>query len=292
MTQKPTVHSFFDPQTFTISHVVADSVTKKAVIIDSVLDFDPSSGKLSHESADKILELVGKEGYVVEWILETHVHADHITAAQYLKQELGGKIAIGERITEVQRTFAAVFNLPKDFPTDGSQFDRLWKDGEIFKLGSLEVRVMATPGHTPADVSYLIGDALFVGDTIFMPDYGTARCDFPGGSALTLFDSIRALYTLPPETRVFLCHDYPSPSRGEYRWETTILEQKQENIHVSERVEKNAFVQLREERDRTLGMPKLIIPSIQINIRAGALPDPEENGIVYLKVPINGVFAK
>lgn len=292
MAQKPIVHSFFDPQTFTISHVVADSVAKKAVIIDSVLDFDPSSGRLSHESADNILELVRKEDYVVEWILETHAHADHITAAHYLKRELGGKIAIGERITEVQHIFAGVFNLPKDFSTDGSQFDRLWKDEDTFKLGSLEVRVMATPGHTPADVSYLIGDALFVGDTIFMPDYGTARCDFPGGSALTLFDSIRVLYTLPHETRVFLCHDYLPLSRSEYRWETTLLKQKNENIHVSERVEKEAFIQMREMRDRTLGMPKLIIPSIQINIRAGALPDPEENGIIYLKVPVNGAFAK
>lgn len=292
MTQNPIVHSFFDPQTFTTSHVVADLVTKNAAIIDSVLDFDPSNGRLSHEGADKILELVRREGYAVEWILETHVHADHVTAAQYLKRVLGGKIAIGERISEVQRIFSSVFNVSKDFPTDGSQFDRLWKDGETFKLGSLEVRVMATPGHTPADVSYLIGDALFVGDTMFMPDYGTARCDFPGGSAQTLFESIHRLYTLPHETRMFLCHDYLPPSRSEYRWETTLFKQKNENIHVSEHVERDTFTQMREERDRALGMPKLIIPSIQINIRAGALPDPEENGIVYLKVPVNGAFVK
>lgn len=288
----PQVHSFFDPQTYTVTHVVADPDTKDAVIIDSVLDFDPVSGKLSHESADQVLALVRDKGYRVQWILETHAHADHVTAAQYLKQELGGQIAIGERITEVQAVFAKVFDLPKNFPTDGSQFDRLWKDGDTFAIGTLEARVIATPGHTPADVSYLIGDALFVGDTIFMPDYGTARCDFPGGNAEQLFDSIRRLYALPNNTRVFLCHDYIPETRQDYRWETTIFGQKQENIHVAEHIEKDAFVQMRETRDGTLGMPKLIIPSIQINIRAGALPEPGENGVSYLKVPVNGVFAR
>ncbi len=292
MTQKPFVHSFFDKNTFTISHLVADPVTKHAAIIDSVLDFDPVNGKLSQESADRILEVVQKEGYTVDWILETHAHADHVTAAQYLKGTLGGKVAIGERITEVQAIFAKAFHFSKEFPINGSQFDRLWKDGETFTIGSIEGRVIATPGHTPADVSYLIGDALFVGDTIFMPDYGTARCDFPGGNAGVLFDSIRTLYALPHETRVFLCHDYLPLSRKEYRWETTILDQKLGNIHVPENQEKTAFTQMREERDRTLGMPRLIIPSIQINIRAGALPESEEDGTVYLKVPVNSVFAK
>ncbi len=292
MVQKPLVHSFFDQNTFTISHLVADPATKHAAIIDSVLDFDPASGRLSQESADRMREIVQKEGYTIDWILETHAHADHVTAAQYLKQTLGGKTAIGERITEVQAIFAKAFNPSKAFSADGSQFDHLWKDGETFSIGSLEGRVIATPGHTPADVSYLIGDALFVGDTIFMPDYGTARCDFPGGDAGVLFDSIRTLYTLPEETRVFLCHDYLSPSRQEYQWQTTIFDQKMMNIHIPHHQEKAAFIQMREERDRALGMPKLIIPSIQINIRAGTLPDPDENGIVYLKVPINGAFAK
>lgn len=290
MAQRPVVHSFFDQHTFTISHLVADPTTKHAVIIDSVLDFDPASGRLSPESAERMREVVEQEGYTIDWILETHAHADHVTAAQYLKQALGGKIAIGERIKEVQAIFAKVFNLSKEFPTDGSQFDHLWKDGETFMIGSLQGRVMATPGHTPADVSYLIGDALFVGDTIFMPDYGTARCDFPGGDAGALFESIQTLYTLPGQTRVFLCHDYLSPSRQEYQWQTTIIDQKMTNIHVPEHQDKIAFIQMREERDRALGMPRLIIPSIQINIRAGALPDPEENGIVYLKTPVNGAF--
>lgn len=288
---KPRVHSFFDPQTYTITHVVADPDTKDAVIIDSVLDFDVASGKISYENADKVVSLVREERYRIHWILETHAHADHVTAAQYLKQELGGQIAIGERITDVQKVFANVFDLPQDFPTDGSQFDRLWKEGDVFTVGTLEARVIATPGHTPADVSYLIGDALFVGDTIFMPDYGTARCDFPGGSAELLFDSIRHLYTLPSETRVFLCHDYLPKTRSDYRWETTIGGQRQGNIHVAEHIEKDVFVQMRETRDGALGMPKLIIPSIQINIRAGALPEPAANGVSYLKTPVNGAFA-
>lgn len=288
----PLVHSFFDPETSTITHLVADPETKQAAIIDSVLDFDAASGKLSHEQADKVIELVREAGYRVQWILETHAHADHVTAAQYLKQELGGQVAIGERITDVQKVFASVFDLPESFPTDGRQFDHLWKDGDAFKIGSVEARVIATPGHTPADVSYLIGGNLFVWDTIFMPDYGTARCDFPGGNAETLYDSIRHLYTLPNETRVFLCHDYLPETRHDYRWETTISGQKQQNIHVAEHIEKAAFVRMREARDGSLGMPKLIIPSIQINIRAGTLPEPAANRISYLKLPVNGVFAQ
>lgn len=241
MSQKPIIHSFFDKDTFTISHLVADPTTKRAAIIDSVLDFDPANGKLFQDNADRILRVIKKEGYTIDWILETHAHADHVTAAQYLKETLGGRVAIGEYITEVQAIFAGVFNLPKEFPTDGSQFDHLWKDGDTFTIGSLQGRVIATPGHTPADVSYLIGDALFVGDTIFMPDYGTARCDFPGGDAGVLFDSIRTLYTLPHETRVFLCHDYLPSSRKEYQWETTILDQKSRNVHVPENQEKKGI---------------------------------------------------
>jgi glyoxylase-like metal-dependent hydrolase (beta-lactamase superfamily II) len=291
MTIKPIVHSFFDPQTYTITHLVVDPETNEAAIIDSVLDYDVVTGKISHESADKVIEMVRERGYRLQWILETHAHADHVTAAQYLKQQLGGRIAIGERITDVQKVFTNVFHLGPDFPTDGRQFDHLWKDGELFHVGSIEARVLTTPGHTPADVTYLIGDAAFVGDTIFMPDYGTARCDFPEGSAELLFDSVRRLYTLPDDVRVFLCHDYLPETRAEYRWETTVSAEKQQNIHVAERINKDAFVQMRQARDKTLGMPRLIIPSIQINIRAGVVPEPEENGISYLKVPINGVFA-
>lgn len=290
--QKPIVHSFFDHKTYTITYIVADPVTREAAIIDSVLDYDPDSGKLSHESADQVLALMRQEGYQLTWILETHAHADHITAAQYLKQQLGGKTAIGERITDVQSVFVNAFHLGATVATNGSQFDHLWKDGETFSVGSLDGKVLFTPGHTPADVSYVIGDAAFVGDTFFMPDYGTARCDFPGGSAVALFHSIQRLYELPDETRLFLCHDYLSETRKAYHWETTILRQKQENIHVAKHISLQEFVQMREARDKTLAVPKLIIPSIQINIRAGDLPEPEGNGIVYLKVPVNGAFAR
>lgn len=286
------VHSFFDAQTYTITHVVADPETKEAAIIDSVLDYDLVTGKTSYESATKVIDLIHAEGYRVQWILETHAHADHVTAAQYLKQQLGGRVSIGEHICDVQKVFADVFQLGATFPADGRQFDHLWKDGETFRIGSIEARVIATPGHTPADVTYVIGDAAFVGDTIFMPDYGTARCDFPGGSADTLFDSIRRVYELPDETRVFLCHDYLPEARAEYCWETTLLEQKKSNVHVAESVEKDVFVQLRRSRDKGLGMPRLIIPSIQINIHAGNLPEPEGNGVSYLKVPLNGAFAR
>ncbi len=288
----PLVHSFFDKPTFTVTHIVADPATKEAVIIDSVMDYDPASGTLSHESADLLLALVREQGYVVRWILETHAHADHVTAAPYLQQVLGAKIAIGERIREVQAVFSSVFHLEDEAVHDGQYFDHLWKDGERFQVGSIEARVIDTPGHTPADVSYLIGDALFVGDTIFLQDYGTARCDFPGGNAETLFDSIQKLYTLPDETRMFLCHDYLPSARSDYRWETTIGTQRASNIHVPASASKETFVAQRTTRDATLGMPRLIIPSIQLNIRAGHLPKAESNGIVYLKVPVNGAFAK
>ncbi len=292
MSIKPVVHSFFDPQTFTITHVVADPTTKEAAIIDSVLDYDLVTGKTSYECATKVIDLVRVEGYRVQWILETHAHADHVTAAQYLKQKLGGTVAIGERITDVQKVFADVFHLGATFSTDGRQFDHLWKDGETFHVGSMNASVIATPGHTPADVTYVIGDASFVGDTIFMPDYGTARCDFPGGNAETLFDSIRRVYELPEETRLFMCHDYLPEGRAEYYWETTLMEQKKSNVHVSASVDKDTFVEIRRSRDKKMGMPRLIIPSIQINIRAGNVPEPDENGVSYLKVPLNGAFAK
>ncbi|MBP6944635.1 MBL fold metallo-hydrolase [Patescibacteria group bacterium] len=291
MSTQPKIHSFFDPHTYTVTHVVADPETHAAAIIDSVLDYDPVTGGISHESADKVVDLIRAEGYRVDWILETHAHADHVTAAYYLKQQLGGQIAIGGRITEVQQVFVNIFNLGAEVGVDGRQFDHLWKDEEVFRVGSIEARVLATPGHTPADVTYLIGDAAFVGDTMFMPDYGTARCDFPGGNAQILFDSVQRLYTLPDETRVFLCHDYLPETRTDYHWETTILNQKQQNIHVAERIQKEAFVQMRHARDKELALPRLIIPSIQINIRAGALPESASNGIAYLKVPINSIFA-
>ncbi len=271
--------------------MVADPETHAAAIIDSVLDYDLVTGKITHQSANKVIDLIRAEGYQVDWILETHAHADHVTAAHYLKQQLGGQIAIGERISEVQQVFAKVFNLREEVGVDGRQFDHLWKDEEVFRIGSIEARVLATPGHTPADVTYLIGDTAFVGDTIFMPDYGTARCDFPGGNAETLFDSVQRLYTLPDETRVFLCHDYIPETRTDYRWETRILTQKQHNIHIAEHIKKEAFVQMRQARDKELAMPKLIVPSIQINIRAGALPEPANNGISYVKVPLNSIFA-
>ena len=290
--KNPIVHSFFDKATFTVSHVVADPETKKAAIIDSVMDFDPVDGQLSHGSADRIVELVNREGYEVVYILETHAHADHVTAAQYLKEKYKAPVAIGERITKVQEVFKTVYNEPDTFKTDGSQFDHLWRDGEEFSIGSLTGKVIFTPGHTPADVSYLIGDALFVGDSIFMPDYGTARCDFPGGDATVLYSSIQDLYALPNETRVYLCHDYLPAGRGVYTYSTTLGEEKQKNIHVHEGVSEEEFVTMRNNRDRTLSMPRLIIPSIQINIRAGHLPVAEANGVSYLKTPVNGPFVK
>lgn len=289
--QKPLVHAFFDPHTNTISYIVADEETKDAVIIDSVLDYESASGKISYENAKKIIEKVHYEKYTVRYILETHAHADHLTAAQYLKKELGGVVAIGENIIAVQKTFANAFNLP-NLPTDGSQFDRLWKHQETFSVGSLTATVLEVPGHTPADVAYLIGDALFVGDTLFMPDYGTARCDFPGGSAETLYESIQSIYRLPRETRMFLCHDYLPETRTTYIWETNVEEQQEYNIHVNTLTNQEHFVRMRKERDEKLTMPKLIIPALQINIRAGHLPEKEENGISYLKIPLNGAFSK
>ncbi len=286
-TPHPTVASFFDSATNTVTHVVSDPLTRHAAIIDSVMNFDAAAGRISYESADIIAAYVKSHDLTVEWILETHVHADHLSAAPYLQEITGGKIAIGERIMDVQHTFGKVFNAGTEFARDGSQFDRLWKDGDEFTIGSLSARVMFTPGHTPADVSYVIEDAVFVGDTLFMPDYGSARCDFPGGDAAALFDSIQRIFALPDKTRMYMCHDYLPEGRNEYVWETTVGDQRRANVHVRLGVEKADFVQTRIERDKKLGMPKLIIPSLQVNMRAGHLPEPEENGTRYLKVPIN-----
>ncbi len=287
MTTNPDVKGFFDPDTFTISYVISDPATNKAAILDSVLDFDPKSGRTATKSADDVLAYMKEKRLDVEWILETHAHADHLSAAPYLKDKLGqGKVAIGEHITTVQETFKKVFNAEPAFATDGSQFDHLFRDGETFKIGNLEARVMHTPGHTPACLSYVIGDAVFVGDTLFMHDYGTARCDFPAGDAATLYRSIQKIFALPDDTRMFLCHDY-QPGEREPAWETTVGEQKAKNIHIHEGVSEAEFVRMRTERDKTLDMPVLILPSVQVNMRAGHLPPAEDNGVVYLKLPVD-----
>jgi Zn-dependent hydrolases, including glyoxylases len=280
------VDSFFDPATSTISHVVTEPNGRKCAVVDSVLDFDPASGRTRTDSADRIVAHIEARGLEVEWILETHAHADHLSAARYLQSRLGGRIAIGARITEVQKIFREVFNLERTFNTDGRQFDRLFVDGETFAIGRLPVRVMYTPGHTPACCTYVMGEVAFVGDTLFMPDSGTARADFPGGDARLLYRSIRKILALPPQTRLFMCHDY-QPGGREPRWETTVAEQRARNIHVGGGRSEEEFVALRTARDRTLDVPQLLIPSIQINIRAGDLPPPEDNGVRYLKVPLN-----
>jgi glyoxylase-like metal-dependent hydrolase (beta-lactamase superfamily II) len=287
---KPNVTSFFDEATFTATHVVVEPDGSHAAIIDSVLDFDPKSGRTSTTSADELLAFVEKNGLTVDWILETHAHADHLTAAPYLKEKLGAKVGIGDHITTVQETFKGVFNTGDEFRTDGSQFDHMFKDGEKFSVGALEFEVMHTPGHTPACVSYLVGDAVFVGDTLFMPDYGTARCDFPGGDAATLYKSIHRILSLPAETRIFLCHDYKAPpKRDEYVTQTTVAAEREGNIHVHEGVSEAEFVKMRSERDATLDMPVLILPSVQVNMRAGAFPPAEANGVSYLKLPLNAL---
>lgn len=285
----PRVKAFFDDNTFTVSYVVSEPEGGRAAIIDSVLDFDSKSARSSTRSADAIIAYVRAQSLSVDWILETHLHADHMTAAPYLKQQLGGRSGIGAQITEVQKTFKALFNLGADFAADGSDFDHLFADGETFRIGALDARVLATPGHTPACVTYLIGDAAFVGDTIFMPDYGSARTDFPGGNAATLYGSIRKLFDLPPETRMFLCHDYKAPGRDHFAWETTVAAQRESNIHLHDGIDEAAFVELRETRDKKLQMPALILPSVQVNLRAGRFPAPEDNGIAYLKIPLNAV---
>lgn len=286
---KPDVKAFFDEATNTVSYVVKDPGSNACAIVDSVLDFDPASGRTSTASADAIVADAKARGLTVAWILETHAHADHLSAAPYLKQALGGKIAIGTHIQTVQETFGKVFNAEPAFKRDGSQFDRLFNDGDTFAIGGLQARAMHTPGHTPACLTYVIGDAAFVGDTLFMPDYGSARCDFPGGDARTLFRSIRKIFALPPETRLFMCHDYKAPGRDEYAWETTVAEERRANVHVKDGTDEDAFVKMREARDRTLSMPRLILPSIQINMRAGDLPPPDTNGTRYLKLPLNAL---
>ncbi len=284
---KPHVKTFFDEDTFTASHVVSDPATNKAAIIDSVLDFDPASGTTTTKSADEIIAYVRDNKLEVEWILETHVHADHLTAAPYLKDKLGGKTAIGDKIDVVQGVFAKVFNAESAFKRDGSQFDKLFADGETFKVGDIDAHVIHTPGHTPACSTIIIGDAGFVGDTLFMPDYGTARCDFPGGDAKTLYQSIQKIFALPRETRLFMCHDYKAPDRNEFVWETTVGEEREKNIHVHDGITEEEFVKMREARDKTLDMPRLILPSVQVNMRAGDMPPKEDNGVSYLKLPLN-----
>ena len=283
----PEIKTFFDHETFTASHVVIDPMSLSCAIIDSVLDFYPAAGRTSTRNADDIVAFVEGRGLTVQWILETHAHADHLSAAPYLKERLGGRIGIGEHIREVQVVFGQIFNESATFARDGSQFDHQFVDGEVFGIGRLEVRVMHTPGHTPACVTFVVGDAAFVGDTLFMPDYGTPRADFPGGDAHVLFRSIRKVLSLAPETRLFLCHDYKAPGREAFLWETTVAAERAGNVHVHDGVTEDAFVAMRRARDAQLGMPRLILPSIQVNMRAGELPPPEENGQRYLKIPLN-----
>ena len=283
----PFVKAFFDEATFTVSYVVRDPNGTACAIVDSVLDFDNASGRTDTTSADAIIAYVKDEGLSVEWILESHVHADHLSAAPYIQEKTGGKIGIGDRITVVQDTFGKVFNEGTEFQRDGSQFDALFKEGDSFMVGQLRGDVLHTPGHTPACLTYVIGDAAFVGDTLFMPDFGTARCDFPGGSSETLYNSIQKILALPDETRVFVGHDYKAPGRDEYAWETTVGEQKALNIHIGQGKKIEDFVQMRDARDATLSMPRLILPSLQVNMRAGQMPPPDDQGDVFLKIPVN-----
>jgi len=285
--QQPKVQGFFDHATNTISYVLRDPESQACAIVDSVLDYDPASGHTSFASADKILAYVKDNQLQTEWILETHAHADHLSAAPYLKDKLGGKLGIGAHITLVQTVFGKIFNAGSDFQRDGSQFDALFNDGGVIRIGGLIGEAIHTPGHTPACMTYIFGDAAFIGDTLFMPDYGTARCDFPGGDARQLFRSVQRLYALPPQTRLFLCHDYLPPGRTNFAWETTVGEQKAHNIHINDQIAEDQFVKMRQERDATLDMPRLIIPSVQVNMRAGELPPAEANGVHYLKIPVN-----
>jgi len=280
------VKGFFDPETGTVSYVVSDPKTRRAAVIDSVLSFDPKSGRTSTSRADAVVAFVRESALTVDWLLETHVHADHLSALPYLKRQLGGQTGIGANLPAVQKAFKDIFNVERDFHLDGRQFDHLFADNEAFLVGTVPGRVMLTPGHTPACVSYLIDDAVFVGDTLFMPDSGTARCDFPGGDAATLYRSIKRLYTLPPETRMFICHDYQPGGRAP-AFETTVAEQRASNIHIRDETTEEQFVALRTARDRTLSMPVLILPSVQVNIRAGEMPPAEDNGVTYLKIPVN-----
>ena len=285
----PNVTGFFDDATNTISYVVQDPEGRACAIVDSVLDFDYSSGRTDTKSADAVIAFVKEQDLDVQWLLETHVHADHLSAAPYLQEALGGKIGIGDRIQMVQDTFGKVFNEGTEFQRDGSQFDQLFTEGDSFHIGQMRADVLHTPGHTPACLTYVIGDAAFVGDTLFMPDFGTARCDFPGGSSSDLYDSVQKILTLPDETRIFVGHDYKAPGRDEFAWETTVGEQKARNVHVGGGASKDTFVEMRDARDATLSMPKLIIPSLQVNMRAGKMPPADDDGNVFLKVPVNGL---
>ena len=291
MTDRISIQAFFDPNTWTVTYVASCHASRHAAIIDPVLDYDYKSGRTNTTSADQVLAYLKAKDLTVEWILETHAHADHLSGAQYLKEQVGGRIAIGENIRAVQSTFKSVFNLDADFATDGSQFDHLFKDGEVFKIGHVEVVAMLVPGHTPADMAYRIEDVIFVGDTLFMPDVGTARADFPGGDAHALYRSIHKVLALPPETTLFVCHDY-APASRQAQWKTTVAEQRAKNIHVHDGVTEEQFVAMRAARDATLEMPSLIIPSIQVNVSAGEMPVPESNGIRYLKVPLNALGVK
>ena len=286
---RPEIASFFDPATFTVTYVVHDPATLEAAVIDSVFDFDPNSGRTATASADRVIEHVTSHNLKVRWLLETHAHADHFSAAPYLQERLGGKIAIGADITMVQSVFGKLFNAGTAFARDGSQFDALFKDGDTLAIGNLPVTVMHVPGHTPACIAYVVGEAVFVGDTMFMPDYGTARADFPGGDARTLFRSLRRILALPPETRLFMCHDYLPKGRSQYVWETTVAAEREGNIHAHDGITEDEFVAMREARDATLDMPRLILPSVQVNMRAGHMPPPDDNGITYLKIPVNAV---
>lgn len=285
MSDTPTIRAFFDEPTNTISYLVADPATKRAAIVDPVLDYDPASGKASTKSADAILAAAEADGLTIDWVLETHAHADHLSGAPYIKLRTGAKVGIGEHIRDVQKIFRPVFNAT-DVKGDGSEFDRLFVDGERFRIGNLDVEVLHVPGHTPADIAYKIGDAVFVGDTLFMPDYGTARADFPGGDARKLYRSIKRLLALPPSTRLFMCHDYKAPGRDHYAWETTVAEERASNRHVMDGVGEADFVAMREARDAKLAAPHLLMPSIQVNMRAGKLPPADENGVRYLKIPV------
>ena len=286
MTTRTTTQAFFDPKTWTVTYVVSDPATLRAAVIDPVLDYDFKSGHTSSTSADQVLAYLNEHALQVDWILETHAHADHLSGARYLQQRVGGRIAIGENIRAVQATFKKLYNLERSFLPDGSQFDHLFKDGETFRIGEVEVTAMLVPGHTPADMAYLIDGAVFVGDTLFMPDVGSARADFPGGDAHQLYRSMHRLLALPPETTMYVCHDYP-PAAREPRWQTTVAEQRAHNIHVRDGIGEDEFVAMRQARDATLEVPTLILPSIQVNVRAGGLPPPDENGVSYLRIPLN-----
>ena len=287
-TAQPQVQAFFDPATWTVTYVVFDHPGGHCAIVDPVLDYDPKAGRTRTASAGKVADFVRAQQLTVQWILETHAHADHLTAAHHLRDVLGGQIAIGAAITQVQKVFKGIFHLEPGFHTDGAQFDHLFVDGEAFRIGSMQAQALAVPGHTPACMAYRVGDAVFVGDTLFMPDVGTARCDFPGGNAHTLYQSIRRLLALPAETRLFMCHDYP-PAGREPAWQTTVPDQRAHNIHVHDGVGEDDFVAMRTRRDATLEMPVLILPSVQVNIRAGDLPPKDDNGVAYLRIPLNAL---